>query len=383
MAEAREVVVTGLGLVSCAGEGVEAHLAALTAGGPPRADEGSFPPYLVHPVAPLNYDLQIPKKSDQRQMEPWQKLGVYAAGLALDSAGAKADADLKHAMHLIVAAGGGERDYAVDGQILTGLKAAKDKSAAERGAYLNERLMGDLRPTLFLAQLSNLLAGNIAIVHGVTGASRTFMGEESAGVDALRVARERIAAGQIDICLVGGSYNAERPDVLLIYEMGGYLWRQPFAPVRERAGEGGFILGSGAAFLVLESVEHAERRGAAPVARLDAVASDRSRRQPGAVKSSLAKLGASIATGGESLVLSGATGVASLTAEEIEAVEALVPDAKVLTSGDLVGHTMEPQALFGAALAAALIQAGEARDALVTSVGHRRGEGLIRLSAAG
>ena len=38
--------------------------------------------------------------------------------------------------------------------------------------------MSDLRPTLFLAQLSNLLAGNISIVHGVTGSSRTFMGEE-------------------------------------------------------------------------------------------------------------------------------------------------------------------------------------------------------------
>ena len=55
--------------------------------------------------------------------------------------------------------------------------------------------MGDLRPTLFLAQLSNLLAGNISIVHGVTGASRTFMGEEAAGVDALRIARARIAVG--------------------------------------------------------------------------------------------------------------------------------------------------------------------------------------------
>jgi len=46
--------------------------------------------------------------------------------------------------------------------------------------------MGGLRPTLFLAQLSNLLAGNISIVHGVTGSSRTFMGEEVAGVDAVR-----------------------------------------------------------------------------------------------------------------------------------------------------------------------------------------------------
>ena len=71
--------------------------------------------------------------------------------------------------------------------------------------------MSDLRPTLFLAQLSNLLAGNISIVHGVTGSSRTFMGEEAAGVDAVRIALSRIDAGQSDIALVGGAYNGERP----------------------------------------------------------------------------------------------------------------------------------------------------------------------------
>src|SRR5215218_6475504 len=230
----REVVITGLGIVSCAGEGVEPHLAALSRGGAPRLDTATFAPYPVHPVVPLDYDRQIPKKSDQRQMEPWQKLGCYAAGLALDAAGAKDDAALKSRMHLIVAAGGGERDYAVDGQILTGLRQAENP-----GVFLNQRLMGDLRPTLFLAQLSNLLAGNISIVHGVTGASRTFMGEESSGVDVIRIARERIASGQDDIFLVGGAYNAERADVLLIYEMGGFLWKKPYRSVWERPAEGG------------------------------------------------------------------------------------------------------------------------------------------------
>src|SRR6185436_12693867 len=110
------------------------------------------------------------------------------------------------------------------------------------------------------------------------------MGEEASGVDALRVAQARIASGQNDIFLVGGSYNAERPDVLLIYEMGGYLWRKPFAPVWERPRDGGgMILGSGAAFVVLESREHAERRGHASIAVLPPVVSDRTRRTPGAV----------------------------------------------------------------------------------------------------
>ena len=262
----RPVVITGVGLVSCVGEGPEAHLAALDAGSPPRTDAESFAPYPVHPAPAIAWDRQIPKKSDQRQMEAWQRLGVYAAGLALDAAGVKDDAPFKQALHLVVAAGGGERDYAADGAILTGLR-----DAADPGAFLNERLQNDLRPTLFLAQLSNLLAGNIAIVHGVTGASRTFMGEEAAGVDALRIAQARIASGQNEAMLVGGSYSAERPDALLVHAMGGFAKQGDYAPVRDRAAPGGFILASCAAFLMLESAEHAQARGARALARLGVV----------------------------------------------------------------------------------------------------------------
>jgi 3-oxoacyl-[acyl-carrier-protein] synthase II len=190
---ARDVLITGIGLVTSLGEGIERHVAAIRDGEQPKVDTTTYAPYPVHIGSPLELDRQIPKKADQRQMEGWQRLGVYAAGLALDSAGLKDDVAAKAELQLIVAAGGGERDQAVDAQILTGLRDASDKDA-----YLNEHLMGDLRPTLFLAQLSNLLAGNISIVHGVTGASRTFMGEEQAGVDALRTATARIASGQDD-----------------------------------------------------------------------------------------------------------------------------------------------------------------------------------------
>jgi 3-oxoacyl-[acyl-carrier-protein] synthase II len=372
----REVVVTGLGLVSSAGEGVGAHLDALKPGFAPRLDAERFAPYPVHPAVALDLDRQIPKKADQRQMEAWQRLGVYAAGLALDTAQAKADAALKSRMHLIVAAGGGERDYTADGQILSRIRDAENP-----GVFLNERLMSDLRPTLFLAQLSNLLAGNISLVHGVTGATRTFMGEEQSGIDALRTAFARIAAGQADSVLVGGSYNAERPDVLMVCAMGGFLWSGPFASVWERpARGGGFILGSGAAFVMLEAREHATARGVAPLASVAGVAAERTRRGPGEVEASLKRLWAAVGAGPETAVISGATGVAGITEAERAWLAETAPEAAVHTTGDAVGHVMEAQALFSVALAAALIGAGQAREAVATSLGHWRGEGMVRLA---
>src|SRR5450631_2267249 len=177
-ADRRETWITGIGLVSSLGDGLEANWDALCSGRV-NIDLEKYAPWMIHPLVPLNLDSQIPKKGDQRQMEAWQRIGTYAAGLALASAGVKGNKEILGRMDMIVAAGGGERDLAVDCNILN--MEAKGNCAP---GFLNERLMNDLRPTLFLAQLSNLLAGNIAIVHGVTGSSRTFMGEEAASIDA-------------------------------------------------------------------------------------------------------------------------------------------------------------------------------------------------------
>lgn len=375
---AREVVITGTGLVSSAGEGAAVHLAALRGEIEPRVETAAFAPYPVHPIVAPDFDRQIAKRSDQRQMEMWQRLGCYAAGLALEAAGLKDDADLKSRTHMIVAAGVGERDHRVDEAILSGLRTADDP-----GRFLNERLTGDLRPTLFLAQLSNLLAGNIAIVHGVTGASRTFMGEEASGVDILRVACARIASGQNDIMLIGASSNAERPDSFLLHALGGFLWGKRFRSVWERPAEGGgFIPGSGGAFLVLEAREHADRRGVRPLAAVTGVAVDRTGRQPGDVAASLDRMWREIGVRNGATVLSGATGVKGPTEEEGDALARLAPGSRLHAVGDSVGHLVEPQAPLGVALAAALIDEGDAEEAVVTSIGHWRGEALIGLARA-
>src|SRR5258707_7849716 len=393
MADApREAWITGIGIVSCLGEDAEAHRQGL-AERRIKVDAETFAPYLVHPLAPLDLDKQIPKKGDQRQMEPWQRIGTYAAGLALADAGVKGNSELLARIDMIVAAGGGERDVAVDAAILS-----NKRKSANPDAFLNERLMSDLRPTLFLAQLSNLLAGNISIVHGVTGSSRTFMREESAGVDAVRIALARIAAGQSDITLVGGAQNAERKEMLMLYEFGSFALKDAFHPVWERAAHPGFALGPMGAFLVLEASEHARGRGAKPLARLAAVVNARSNRAPGAVTATLAKLWATLpAIGPDSAVISGATGAAPATAEERAFLDTRT-DIVVRATGSHIGHGVEPQFAMNIALAALAVERGTlfpSRDpsertmtgaltqAVVTGVGHWRGEGLALVEAVG
>jgi len=394
MAEAREVWITGVGIVSCLGESLDAHWDGLS--GPSTADTTAFAPYVVHRAVNVDFDRQIPKKGDQRQMEAWQRYGVYAAGLALESAGVKGNTDQLSKMDMIVAAGGGERDGAVDISILAGLR-----SAADREVYLNQRLMSDLRPTLFLAQLANLMAGNISIVHGVTGSSRTFMGEEQAGVDAVRIALARIKAAQSEIALVGGAYNAERFEVILYYVLAKCLTHERHTRVWERlAIGGGMELGTMGAFLVLEEKQHALARGAKPFAKLTSIESDFVKRTPGAIKGTLERMYTNVAahvTSDSAAVISGATGVEPITGEE-RAFLAGHSDLAVRATSTHLGHGLEPQFPANIALAAMALQRGKLfppadasgvekpmdaplRQVVVTSIGHRRGEALALVEA--
>ncbi|MES2195978.1 MAG: beta-ketoacyl-ACP synthase [Pseudomonadota bacterium] len=393
MNEPKEAWITGIGIVSSLGEGLDAHWDALHARRI-NVDEKRFAPYIVHPLAPVSFDAQIPKKGDQRQMEAWQRIGTYAAGLALDSAGVKGNQEILGRMDMIVAAGGGERDITVDLAILNA-----DAKGNTPPNFLNERLMNDLRPTLFLAQLSNLLAGNIAIVHGVSGTSRTFMGEEAASIDAARIALARIESGQSDIALVGAAHNGERTDLLILYEFGDFNLKDRFEPVWARDKHSGFALGSAGVFLVIESREHAEARGAKPYARLTRVVSDLAqRKQPGAVTKSLETLWSKLdVADGHHALITGATGVEPVTSEE-KAFLSGHPGCAVRATGTSFGHALETQFPLGLALAALSISRGalfppndptglevEMSDAptqiVVMGAGHWQGEGMALVEA--
>jgi 3-oxoacyl-[acyl-carrier-protein] synthase II len=342
---AREVWITGIGLTSSLGEGLDAHWHAMAEVDQPQPviDRVSAAPFAFHPMVPLDLDQQIPRKADQRQMEFWQRLGTYTAGLALADAGLVGDSEQLSQTHMVIAAGAGERDAAADEGILTGISSASNPEN-----FLNERLSNDLRPTLFLAQLPNLLAGNISIVHKVTGSSRTFLGEEISGVSAVEIVFRRIRAGQGDIFLVGGASVAGRKDMMLQRAIGGTLWSgEPVSVWARPERGGGTVLGSLGAFLVIESRDHAEARGRKPYARIGAVLSQQTRRQPGAATAAAQRQFDEIAEAGGGRpppVLSGATGMAQATAEEQGLLAALIDQGRVSTvrgSANILGSGIE------------------------------------------
>lgn len=392
-----DVVITGVGIVTCHGVGAEAHVQVLGAEKAPelKIDTERFAPYPVHPMPEIDWNQQIPKRGDQRQMENWQRLGVFAAGLALDDAGFKDDADACGTMDMIVAAGGGERDINVNSLIVDeGLKRN------DRERLLNEKLTTELRPTLFLAQLSNLLAGNISIVHKVTGSSRTFMGEEAAGISAVETAFHRIRAGQSTHTLVGSALVAERQDVILLYEAIGAHATGGWTPLwsRDEKAGGGIITGSAAAFLILESREHAEARGARIYATIDAIGGDRGSRDEGRLEARLERMTEEVGfEPTETVVFSGASGAHDATAREKTWLDRRFAGSAVRGYSAVIGQSLEAQFPLGLALAALTLGAGvkvapfdeaaetamstSAATAVVTTVGHSRGEGVAILSA--
>lgn len=393
-----DVVITGIGMVTALGVGAQANWKMIASGAAPVFDSEKFAPYTVHPLPEIDWADQISKR-DQRQMEPWQRVGTFAAGLALEDAGMKGVEPLTSTMDMIVAAGGGERDVDVDTMILSEAR----QEGVDTGVLVNEKLTTELRPTLFLAQLSNLLAGNISIVHKVTGSSRTFMGEDGAGISAVKTAAARIRSGQSTHALVGGSFNAEHPDMLLSYEMSHYLMRDGWAPVwhRDSVSGGGVNFGSGGIFLVLESRKHANDRDASIYASIGTVQADQGANSDEALASRLNRLNADTELAYADMIISTASGEKSRTATEKSFLTSTAKNVPVRGISSATGYLKEAQFPLGIAVAALSAFHGKIAGQIdsrfessanvqpntvgVLSVGCHSGEGvaIIRAEQAG
>lgn len=265
----RRVVVTGMGLVSPLGTGVDAVWARLLAG---RSGLRTLPdavvadlPTSVGGVVPLladdaeagfDPDRATPPK-EQKKMDRFIVFAMEAARQALEQAGWQAlDATAQ------------ERTATIIGSGVGGFGAIADavRTTDSRGPRR-------LSPFTIPSFLVNLAAGHVSIRHGFKGPLGAPVTACAAGVQAIGDAARLIRCGEADIAVCGGA-EASIDRVSLAGFAAARALSSGYNETPERAsrpfdsGRDGFVMGEGAGLLVIESLEHALARGAQPLAEL-------------------------------------------------------------------------------------------------------------------
>jgi beta-ketoacyl-acyl-carrier-protein synthase II len=262
------VVVTGLGVVSPAGRGVADAWQGVLAGKSAAAiDEelvaAGTPVTGVCRVPPFDADAELGRGASRR-LDRFTHLALLAAREAVGDAGL-VDADPDADADLVTGADP-DRVGVVLGSGIGGAETWQD----EYPRYLDKG-PGRVSPMFVPKMLSNTAAGTIAIRTGARGPNLTVNTACAAGASALHVARDLIAAGAADVVLAGGVEAGITGLAVSAFAQMGALSRNPDPSVASRpfdVDRDGFVMGEGAGVLVVESAEHAARRGAAVLATL-------------------------------------------------------------------------------------------------------------------
>ena len=268
----RDVVVTGLGLVTPAGRGLddawEGVLAGKTAA---HTDEA-----LVEAGTAVTTACRVPTfdpdaelgRGSSRRLDRYTHLALLAAREAVDRSGLAPiwreddDVDAATLDGLIDL----DRVGVVLGSGIGGAESWQD----EYPRYL-EKGPKRVSPMFIPKMLSNTAAGAIAMRAGVRGPNLTVNTACAAGASAVHVARDLIASGSADVVLAGGVEAGITGLSISAFAQMGALSRNADPAAASRpfdVDRDGFVMGEGAGVLVIESAEHARRRGARPVARL-------------------------------------------------------------------------------------------------------------------
>ncbi|BAM90162.1 3-oxoacyl-(acyl-carrier-protein) synthase II [Bradyrhizobium oligotrophicum S58] len=258
----RRVVVTGLGMVSPLGCGVETTWQRILQGksGARRIetfDVSDLPAKVACQVprgdgtdGTFNADQWMEPK-DQRKVDDFIIFAMAAARQALDDAGwHPATEDDRCATGTLIGSGIGG---------LSGI--------ADTAILLKERGPRKVSPFFIPGRLINLASGYVSIEHGLKGPNHSVVTACSTGAHAIGDASRLIALGDADVMVAGG---AESP--ICRIGMAGFCAARAlstgFNDTPERASRpydkdrDGFVMGEGAGVVVLEEYEHAKARGA-------------------------------------------------------------------------------------------------------------------------
>jgi 3-oxoacyl-[acyl-carrier-protein] synthase II len=264
----RRVVVTGMGMVTPLGCGVEATWRRLVAGasGARKVDtfEVSDLPARIACMIPrgdgsdgtYNPDDWMEPK-EQRKVDDFIAYAMCAAAQAIDDAGCAPKTY--------------EEQIAIGVMIGSGIGGIA--GIAETALVLKERGPRRVSPFFIPGRLINLASGYVSITHGLKGPNHAVVTACSTGAHAIGDAGRLIALGDADLMVAGG---AESP--LDRLSMAGFAACRALStgfneePTRASRpydrDRDGFVMGEGAGVVVLEELEHARARGATIYAEL-------------------------------------------------------------------------------------------------------------------
>jgi len=258
----RRVVVTGLGLVTPVGCGVEASWKNLLAGqsGARRIEEfevsdiscqiANFVPRGALSDGKFNPDDWMEPK-EQRKVDDFIIYAVAAADQALADAGWKPKTDEEQ-----------ERTGVLIGSGIGGLSGIADTSL-----LLKEKGPRRVSPFFIPGRLINLASGYVSIKHQLKGPNHAVVTACATGTHAIGDAARLVALGDADVMVAGG---AESP-ICRIAMAGFAACRALSTGFNDQPLKGsrpydrdrdGFVMGEGAGIVVLETLEHAKARGA-------------------------------------------------------------------------------------------------------------------------
>ena len=263
MSGRRRVWITGIGIVTAIGTGVESFRAGLRAGRSPvrridRFDASPFRSQVAAQVDDFDPLAWMPAKT-ARQLDRFSQFGMVAGRLALD------DANLSPG-----ASGGASADRIgiYLGSALGGIAYAE----AQHERYL-EKGIRQVAPNLALAVFGGAAPANLGIALDVRGPILSTANSCASGAVALGEALGDIREGRVDAAIAGGCEIPLSPlafgafDIIRALSSGhnddAAAAARPFDTERD-----GFVMGEGVALLVLEDATAAARRGARPYAEL-------------------------------------------------------------------------------------------------------------------
>jgi len=249
----RRVVITGLGLVTPVGTGVEKSWNSLIGGVSGVGPITKFDPedQMVKIAAEVS-DFEVGDFIDKKvakHLDLFVQYAVAAAGMAIKDAGLEISEENAGRIGSIVGCG------------LGGLPTIE-----KYHRIMLERGPKRITPFFIPMVIPNMGAGQISIIYKLKGPNLSITTACAAGTHAVGEAYHSVARGDCDVAFTGGSESVICPMAVGGFNSMKALSRRNDEPQRASRpfdrDRDGFVIGEGAGILILESLEHAQARGA-------------------------------------------------------------------------------------------------------------------------